>query len=134
MKRSRRSRRALGGLLDSTSISTVALATGGVVALAAWFLLRPKEASALEMRKARPTLPPQVLRNMLRDGVIQPPPSLRRGQPAPAVLAPVASGASAPVSPSDAVAKADPCFGLTGQDGLNCRSDTAMAELALMNR
>ena len=130
MKRSRRSRRALGGLLDTTSISTVALATGGVVALA-WFLLRPKDAAALQMVRG----PASDLRVMLPN--LRPTPPglvLRRGQPAPAVLTPVASGAGAPVSPSDTVTKTDPCYGLTGQDGINCRSDKALAELDAATR
>lgn len=140
MKRSRRSRRALGGLLDTTSLTTVAVATGGVVALAAWFLLRPKAAEALPLRRGSAFATPKILIPRLR----LPPELLRRGQPAPAVATsqpsvgdsvPVtAGGATVPLSPSDAVSKADPCFGLTGQAGLDCRSDKALAELDSMTR
>lgn len=138
-KRSRR--RALGGLLDPVSLPTVALATGGAVALA-WFLFRPKDAAAMEAPKARVALPPEVIQRLFRGRV--PPPALRRGQPAPAVATsqprvndsvPVtAGGATAPMSPSDVVSQADPCYGLTGQAGLDCRADKALAELDSMTR
>ncbi len=139
MKRSRRSRRALGGLLDTVSLPTVALATGGVVALA-FILLRPKAAEALPLRRGESPVLPKVFIPRLR----LPPELLRRGQPAPAVMtsqpgvgdsvAVTAGGATATVSPSDSVAQADPCFGLTGQAGLDCRADKALAELDSMTR
>lgn len=131
-RRSRRSRRALSGLFGLSNKATlliaggVALAAGGL----AWYLLRAKRAKRDSVTAGSADSVTAAL------AVMKPASGATLDQKRPnfnfakfSFVPSQEGGATSPASPSDTDAKADPCYGLTGEAGLNCRSDKAEADL-----